>query len=460
MVPSDDRRSYTGHMALAWEGSTELPFTIGGVTKHGWHGTPQNNQDAMAIWVDSDVIIGVVCDGCANAASTSSNSVSMNEVGAQLGCLAVIRAVRDFLRGNAPLDERVGDFIERGLWRLTTQVLGLAGRRPRSGTAVLRQRFLFDFLTHTVLVAIVTLDRYVVLASGDGLIRVNGREIDLSAFAGQYLANTWSSRPRQTSSDLRARLSAVATGPTSSLTSLMLASDGVGEMPEYRSVITQLENNGSGFESVQGLDSCFFREFRRCLGAESEAPENQHHDDRTLVLLRRWPAVSDSSGRTSSEPRRTYSGDQVEIPPTAASSDVLQTATTEHSARQGAWVLTQVDDQPLSSTSPSSDSVGERVIGSEQWPDCDPISVEATPTGDVTGDDDPQAVAKEIDDRGICAPFPSAAYAPPRSSCELPGKDGFPPQCSSRVSESLESPASGSDSSESNEADGVPDADR
>lgn len=65
---------------------TELPFLLGGATRQGWSHRQQdtNNQDAVSISIDNDIMIGVVCDGCTSTHDKLKIRRSNNEIGSKL----------------------------------------------------------------------------------------------------------------------------------------------------------------------------------------------------------------------------------------------------------------------------------------------------------------------------------------------------------------------------------------
>lgn len=300
MPAFDDRMSFVSEFAVCHEGETLLPFSVGGVTSHGWHGRPQNNQDAMAIWVDDDLIVCVVSDGCGSAARSSANVMSMNEVGSRLTCLAALGAARNLVRLGVTFDCRFVSGVETRIRRMIRHVVNLGG----VGTAGIKEELLLNFVMSTALVAVITAKQYLVMACGDGCIRVNDTVHDLSHMSGVYPANLMSGQSAQepgyaTRSPKDEHHPGddppphqpwfIENGETASLSSLSLATDGTGELfcgSEH--LLEQLQACDPQTEYSAGYDAMFFREFRRRVAAHLPTPStNQIHDDRTLVLVRR-----------------------------------------------------------------------------------------------------------------------------------------------------------------------------
>lgn len=297
MTGFDERRRVASHFALCHDASTALPFTVGGVTQHGWHADSRNNQDAMGLWIEQGVIVAVVCDGCASPASASKNSVSLNEVGAKLTCLAALRVVREQIRKGTPLDESLSLAVVEGVRRMVRQVVGIG--LHRSEPRALREKILLEYVMSTLLLAVVTAENYLVFAVGDGFIRVNDTNHDLSQMSGHYLANEWfpAAERRKSAVEVSSMEPEAAAPPrwlqmgsTAELHSLVLASDGAADLfSSQNNLLGELQKCSATREYLSGYDPLFFREFRVLASRLPVGPRNQDTDDQTLVAIRRLP---------------------------------------------------------------------------------------------------------------------------------------------------------------------------
>jgi hypothetical protein len=187
-----------------------LPFELAAATVQGREHARagRNNQDSFFARTSARGLAAVVTDGC--------GSGSQSELGAQVGArLAVEGAL-------ALLEEGVGPGSPLFLARLEAELLGcLAGLARRLGQAAVGEALLF-----TVVGAVCTPDEVLVFSAGDGLWALNGEVHDLGPFPGNappYLSYGLLSPGTPL-------LGARALRPTAEVDSLVLGTDGAGEL--------------------------------------------------------------------------------------------------------------------------------------------------------------------------------------------------------------------------------------
>jgi len=228
----------------------------------------RNNQDALAWFAAGGDAVAVVCDGCSSGAHS--------EVGAKLGA----RLVCETLRAARAAGQRPGD---TGFWPgIATSVLGQLGAIAR-GLGGDLGRTVEDYLLFTVVGALVGPVETWIFHAGDGLVAVNGQVTALGPFPGNappYLAYGLLGAPAA----LEARVL-----PTAELDSLLVATDGVGELP--------------GPLAPFWTDPRIFAnrdQVRRTLALAARTGGTAVRDDTTLVVLRRRPAPDRGAGELAS----------------------------------------------------------------------------------------------------------------------------------------------------------------
>lgn len=168
----------------------------------------RNNQDAFALRRTGAGFAVVVCDGC--------SAGERSEVGAQLGADLLCAALSERLEA-ADLEAAAQEAVEDVL----RQLGGLATAMGAGREHFVEQRLLF-----TVVAAVANAVDTVVLAFGDGLVSLNGRTERLGPFpdnAPPYVC--YRLLGAQVEPTLLWRL------PTAELRSLVLATDGVADLP-------------------------------------------------------------------------------------------------------------------------------------------------------------------------------------------------------------------------------------
>lgn len=182
----------------------------------------RNNQDALAVEERPEGIVAVVCDGCSSGAHS--------EVGAQLGARLIA----------AELAASLGHFNRSDLWypaeraRLNVLVLLRLLAKAMAGSF---SQIVNDYFLFTIVAAVIGKERTIVMGIGDGMYAVNGMVTTIGPFANNappYLAYslTGSSLADQRSELLQFNL--YETMPTDALNSLMIGTDGVGDIIRAR----------------------------------------------------------------------------------------------------------------------------------------------------------------------------------------------------------------------------------
>jgi serine/threonine protein phosphatase PrpC len=181
---------------------------------------------------------------------------------------------------------RVIERINRALLRKLSVIL-----RTFTGEVLAqRETFAFDFLMTTILALVVTKERFMIFHCGDGVIGLNGTLHHLESFSGTYLINELLAPARNVSVKDEAGstgLKLFASGPTTDLQSIFLATDGLSRMvEEYPSQVTSfIQATPPQAQLANGFDF-LLQEFREKLAWNPETVLKLD-DDATFALLRR-----------------------------------------------------------------------------------------------------------------------------------------------------------------------------
>ena len=198
---------------------SSLPFQLAGGSVLGLDHRRggKNNQDAYGWRCQSGAIVAVVCDGC--------GSMPHSEVGAKLGVNLVLKSLLQSYDRYATIDDpQLWQDLHRALLdhlQILAQCLGENWQHR------LREYFLF-----TLVGALITPDRTVIFALGDGVAIVNNHPLVFPPFpnnAPPYLAYGLLSTSFTPDQLALQRLHSLA---TADLHSLLLGSDGVAELQQ------------------------------------------------------------------------------------------------------------------------------------------------------------------------------------------------------------------------------------
>lgn len=183
----------------------------------------RNNQDALRVVETTSATVAVVCDGCGSAARS--------EVGAWLGAELIASAVARRCEGRRSFETSILEQVQHEL----LDALRMMGARF-GGDAVraVSEGFLF-----TVIGAVVLADETVVFAAGDGMFAVNGEVVVIGPFAGNappYLGlSLIEKRPLPENG-----LKILRRLPTAEVGSLVVGSDGVGDLVDGDRIVSDL----------------------------------------------------------------------------------------------------------------------------------------------------------------------------------------------------------------------------
>ncbi len=232
----------------------------------------RNNQDACAFDVGDERILAVVCDGC--------GSGRYSEVGAQLGARLLLAALRRRLadrpheRFSRVLERARRDVLRRFAW-LTRQIGG-----PR--VSAVR-----DYLLFTVVGAVVEPRETRVFALGDGVAAVNGELLRLHFKDNRPPYLGYGLIPRALADPALGcqGFSVLTRLATADLDSLMIATDGLDELPADR--LEAFWKDDLMFKNPHAVQRRLAR-LGRPLGMRHKQARRLA-DDTTVIVLRRRP---------------------------------------------------------------------------------------------------------------------------------------------------------------------------
>ncbi|MDJ0897902.1 MAG: protein phosphatase 2C domain-containing protein [Xenococcus sp. MO_188.B8] len=222
----------------------QIPFelAVGSVRGREHLRLERNNQDAYAILRNEQYTVAVVCDGC--------GSGQYSEVGAQIGARLTIESLTRALssqssKGNPISSDRLLEQVRQDLLR---QIDNLAQAMGGNWLQTLKDYFLF-----TIVGVVITSTDILVFSLGDGVIIINGKEIDLGSFPGNappYLAYELSAiAPNH-------RLRSHSLPPLEQVESILIGTDGVREL------INVAQQQLPGKQELVGSISQFWQEDR------------------------------------------------------------------------------------------------------------------------------------------------------------------------------------------------------
>lgn len=262
-------------------------------TDHTMPGQPgwKNNQDAFSIVQTDTMLAAVVCDGCGSAARS--------EVGAQLAAAFTTRTLARLVDEGFSLET----VLTRTADRLTGFISTIAHAMVGSFIADIERHFLF-----TTIGVVMTPERTAVFALGDGVYAVNGEVAVIEPYAHNappYIGYRLTGGPTT-----ETQFKACVDLPTSAITSLLIGSDGVGDLIKAERTRIPGTEEEVGALSRLWTDEAFFRNpdaLRRHLARinrETVAVVNGNprivrgplRDDTTIIALRRVPIGEKADG--------------------------------------------------------------------------------------------------------------------------------------------------------------------
>ena len=220
----------------------QIPFELaaGSVRGREHLRLERNNQDAYAILRNEQYTVAVVCDGC--------GSGQHSEVGAQIGARLTIKSLtralsNQFSKGN-PISFH--ELLEQVRQDLLRQIDNLAQAMGGNWVQTLKDYFLF-----TIVGVVITSTEILVFSLGDGVIIINGQEIDLGSFPGNsppYLA--YGLCETVSNHGFRSHL----LPPLEQVESILIGTDGVREL------MNVAQQQLPGKQELVGLISQFWQE--------------------------------------------------------------------------------------------------------------------------------------------------------------------------------------------------------
>ena len=179
----------------------------------------RNNQDAVATYVDDDLLVAVVADGCSAGASS--------EVGARFAVAWLSRWLPCLVQREAPTRVWVDDVTSRLLDALSPIASSLS-REPADRPSAVHELLLFSFLA-----VVVNRARTLVFGAGDGLYAVDGDTVVLDAGprnAPAYLSYALVDPSARVDATPPGRATIHCEIPTSELHSVLVATDGAADL--------------------------------------------------------------------------------------------------------------------------------------------------------------------------------------------------------------------------------------
>lgn len=265
---------------------TKLPFTVGCATQQGPDHMSENinNQDALGIIVEADLIAAVVCDGCTGSHPSLKSPSSNNEIGAKLISYIIVQGIKEII-----LNQRIkitdNFFLTELEDYITNKLSGLINIifSDREKLNI----FISDFFMTTILVFIVTENDYVLFHSGDGLAGINSKINSINE-SGSY----FSSRLIQSKKiDEINRFKILKAGIIEDLQNIFIATDGFNDVfHDYNDLFVKFIEDTELEKS--GFDPYIVTEFRKKVIWSKKVKENIMNynwfkDDATFVVLRR-----------------------------------------------------------------------------------------------------------------------------------------------------------------------------
>jgi hypothetical protein len=177
----------------------------------------RNNQDAFCFWTGPGALLAVVADGC--------GSGRFSEVGARIGARLVVEALRRHAGrlGAWPADCMLEYVRLDVLESLRTLAAAMGGSLSQT---------VADYLLFTVVGAVVTEAEAFVFTLGDGVYAVNGEIQALTSPGNEpaYLGYALSGSTLADADSERLRFTVQRRLPTAAMKTLLVGSDGVGDL--------------------------------------------------------------------------------------------------------------------------------------------------------------------------------------------------------------------------------------
>ncbi len=261
-----------------------LSFSLGSVSRQGFEHIPRgiSNQDAVSLFINDNLIIGVLCDGCSSNHRLSINEYSNNQVGANILAQLTTNICSELLtkRKNRIKPDVFLRVLSETIQQRLAKVIKTLGISSKDGLFSTRNLF-----SSTIVGFVITSKEYIVFHCGDGVISLNGQTKILSNDEGQYLSEGLFNPNASPTIKL------AAYNILENLESLCLMSDGF-EIPEilesqaFHSLVnSKSQNNVKGyFDLIPEFHLTFLN---KLFSEKINLPSNWPGDDATMILVKR-----------------------------------------------------------------------------------------------------------------------------------------------------------------------------
>lgn len=266
---------------LKQDAHTNLPFSIGAITRQGFNHIDSgiSNQDAIRLTVKDDLIIGILCDGCTSNHPELLDEFSQNQVGANL----IAKMVLNLCYQNILPRKNKMNLEVFAKW-LTNEV----SQRIKMILRVLKidknqhLNFICNNLLSTITGIIIREKEFFIFHYGDGIVKVNKKKYDLSKSSGNYIAT---SQYMSNYDELSFKI--VTKGMTKTLTNVCIASDGFSLDMLNTNRFNKLSTKKPTKNGFIDLIPEFHGEFLNQYFDEKKSLESWPNDDASLIMIRR-----------------------------------------------------------------------------------------------------------------------------------------------------------------------------
>jgi len=280
------KTSFICHLINQQMGTTQLPFSIAGLTQQGIEHILDdniNNQDAIGILTEENFIAGIVCDGCTGTHAELKRGSSNNDVGAKLITYLSMKLLKKILsEGELSGEAVINEFSEKIIDSINSIVNFFCDDEKE------KELFIADFLTATIVGFFVNQDKYLIFHSGDGIIVLNGDIYSLDDDADSYFVSSVLGKNEDNKI-----FKVFAEGETDKLTSLVLATDGFSAFMNdnyCREVFLKFVNTPVHLKR-KGFKPNFLFDFRKQVVWNEKLKErielNCFKDDASFIFLKR-----------------------------------------------------------------------------------------------------------------------------------------------------------------------------
>lgn len=204
---------------------TKLQYSVFSMTQQGLshQSCSIGNQDAGCIYLGKNLIVGAVADGCTSGKNL--DGMSSNQVGAHITSYLSVRAARKLILKNQIDVENLLNPFQQSLIKDLKRTLNSLNPWKYEKEEILK-----NFFSSTLIIFIITQNKYIVLSCGDGVAFINGEKKELSSSGGKYFANNLFGL--KFNPDIgylinpSFQFNCIQMGATSDLTNLLIATDG------------------------------------------------------------------------------------------------------------------------------------------------------------------------------------------------------------------------------------------